>query len=61
MPTPIAKEKASNKILLPKQRIIEQKSFEKMKNETLFAIFYFQKVIDNAYSDILTRCFIGHL
>ena len=45
MPNLVTKEKANNRILLPKRRIVEQKCFEKMKNETLFAIFYFQKVI----------------
>lgn len=43
-PTVLTKEKTTNQTLLPKRRMIEEKSFEKMDVDTLFAIFFFQKV-----------------
>ena len=45
-PTPITKERVGTKTVYPKKKFIDEHIFEKLDVDTLFFIFYFQKVFE---------------
>lgn len=56
-PTPLKKEglKTSNHSIFPSYRMIDESAISKMELDTVFFIFYFQKVIDVLKLRILMR------
>lgn len=60
-PTSVTKEKMSNQTLIPRRRVIEEKCFEKMDLDTLFAIFYFQRVKINESMEIAYYYYRAHM